>query len=153
MTYNKIIYLLTHTLMNFGNLMDFNTQGQYLDRIRPERAPETRVFGTVWSILYTIMAIVLIALIVEVIRKKLPAKLFWPFGLNLLFNMIFTYIQFGLANFQLAFVDIVLVLLTIVRSMVAVWKYRKWMSIAYIPYLVWVCIATVLQYQVMMLNS
>ena len=133
--------------------MEFNTQGQYLNRIKPERAPETYVFGAVRGVLYIIIAIVMIMLIVKIIRKKLPATLLIPFGLNILFNAIFTYIQFGLANFQLAFIDIVLVLITIVRSMIAVWKYEKWMSIAYVPYLAWVCTATVLQYQVMILNS
>lgn len=132
--------------------VDFNTQGQYLNWIRPDWAPETRVFGAVRTGLYAIMAVVIVTLIIKIIQKKIPARLLWPFGINIFFNVIFTYIQFGLSNFELAFVDIILVLLTIVRCMIVVWKYQKRMSIAYVPYLVWVCIATVLQYQVMILN-
>lgn len=131
----------------------FNTQEQYLSRIKPAWAPETWVFGTVWSILYTIIAIVMIVLIVKVIQKKIPARVLRPFGINLFFNAIFTYLQFGLGNFELAFTDIVVVLLTIGWCMTSIWKYQKRMSIAYIPYLVWVSIATVLQYQMMILNK
>ncbi len=146
MTYYEIAFIL------FPSLMDYNTSGQYLDFIKPSWSPEPRVFGTVWSILYTIIAIVIIALIVQVVRKKISWKLLIPFGVNLIVNLIFTWIQFGLKNMELAFADILLVLITIVRCMIAIRKHNKWMSIAYLPYLVWVSIATVLQYQIMMLN-
>lgn len=130
-----------------------NSQEQYTTWLKPSWAPDTWVFGTVWSILYTIIAIVMIVLIVKIVKKKLPWTLIIPFGLNILFNAVFTYIQFWLGSFQLAFIDILLVLITIIWSMIAVWKHQKWMTIAYIPYLVRVSIATVLQYQTMMLNT
>jgi len=68
-----------------------------------------------------------------------------PFGINLVANLIFTPIQFGLRNLPLAAVDILIVWATIIWMMVAVWKHCRWVAVAQVPYFVWVSIATVLQ--------
>ena len=82
---------------------------------------------------------------VQALRKKLPWKVALPFGINLVANLIFTPIQFGLRNVPLAAVDIVIVWVTIIWMMVAIWKHYKWVAVAQVPYFVWVSIATVLQ--------
>lgn len=75
-----------------------------------------------------------------------------PFILNLVFNLIFTPIQFGLKNNLLAALDISLVLITLVWAMIAIYKYVPWITYIQIPYLLWVCFATVLQFSVTWLN-
>jgi len=68
-----------------------------------------------------------------------------PFGINLVANLIFTPIQFGLRNLLLASLDILLIWATILWMMVAVWKFSRWVAVVQVPYFVWVSIATVLQ--------
>lgn len=75
-----------------------------------------------------------------------------PFILNLFFNFIFTYIQFGLKNNPLASVDILLVLATLVWAMLAIWPHARWVTYAQIPYVLWVSFATVLQLTITYLN-
>jgi tryptophan-rich sensory protein len=45
-----------------------------------------------------------------------------PFALNLIFNLAFTPIQFGLKNNLLATFDILLVVGTLIWALVAVWN-------------------------------
>ena len=81
----------------------------------------------------------------QAIRKKVPWKVALPFAINLVANLIFTPIQFGLRNLPLAAVDILIVWTTILWMMVAVRKHSRWVALAQVPYFVWVSIATVLQ--------
>ena len=86
------------------------------------------------------------------IQKKIPAIIALPFILNLIFNFSFTWVQFGLKNNYLAALDILLVLVTLVWAMLAIFPHARWITYIQIPYLLWVCFATVLQLTVTYLN-
>jgi tryptophan-rich sensory protein len=124
----------------------------YQNLIKPAFAPPSWIFGPVWTVLYIIIAITFGTVFFRAIKKQLPWKVALPFLLNLVFNFIFSPIQFGLQNNFLAAVDIVLVLVTLVWAMVAVYKRIKWVFWLNIPYLLWVLFATILQFTVTYLN-
>ena len=75
-----------------------------------------------------------------------------PFAINLLANLLFTPIEFGLRNLPLASADILIVWGTIIWMVVAVWKHYRWVAVAQVPYLAWVSIATVLQLSITWMN-
>lgn len=75
-----------------------------------------------------------------------------PFAINLVANLIFTPIQFGMRNLPLASVDILVAWVTILWMMVAVWRHYHWAAAAQVPYLLWVSIATVLQLSITGMN-
>ena len=112
---------------------------------KPSWTPEPSTIGLIWQILYPTILITFGFVLVQAIRKKLPWKVVLPFGINLVANLIFTPIQFGLRNLPLAALDILIVWTTIVWMMVAVWRHYRWIALAQVPYFVWVSIATVLQ--------
>jgi tryptophan-rich sensory protein len=139
------------------------TQNWYQELIKPEWAPEPWVFGFVWSFLYFIIFISFGFVFykyfsgakisnINIKNQIIPFIVILPFILNLFFNFIFTPIQFGLRNNLLGSLDIFLVLATIVWFMAAIWKYFPLVAIVNIPYLIWVCIATVLQISITYLN-
>ena len=84
--------------------------------------------------------------------KTLHLLLALPFALNILANLVFTPIQFGLRNLLLASFDISIVLVTIVWGMIVIWRYHRWVAVLQVPYLIWVAIATVLQVMITWLN-
>jgi tryptophan-rich sensory protein len=88
----------------------------------------------------------------QALRGKVGWLVALPFGINLVANLIFTPIQFGLRNLPLAAVDILVVWASIVWLMVAVWPHFRWVSLVQIPYLIWVSLATVLQLSITMMN-
>jgi len=106
----------------------------------------------VWTVLYAIIAITYGTVFYKVYTKELPAIVALPFALNLIFNFAFTYFQFGLKNNLLASVDILLVLITLIWALIAIYPHIKWIAFANIPYLTWVCIATVLQLTITWMN-
>jgi len=89
---------------------------------------------------------------VQAFRGKIPRMVALPFGINLVANLIFTPIQFGMRNLPLAAVDILIVWRTIIWMAVAVWKHYRWVSLAQMPYFVWVSLATVLQLSITAMN-
>lgn len=112
---------------------------------KPSWTPAPRTIGLIWQILYPIIAVTFSFVFVQAARKKVPWKVALPFGINLLANLVFTPIQFGLRNLPLAAVDIALVWGTILWMMIAIWKRYRWVAVAQVPYFVWVSLATVLQ--------
>ena len=124
----------------------------YQDLKKPDWAPDPSVFGQVWTLLYIIIFIVNAYILKEVADRQISWLVALPFWLNLGANIIFTPIQFGLRNNYLALLDIVAILLTIIWAMIAIWPHNKFVTAAFVPYLVWVCIATTLQFQITLLN-
>ncbi len=124
----------------------------YAQLIKPEWAPPAWVFGPVWSVLYAVIAVSFGAVIVLAMRKKLPASVMAPFAVNLVSNVIYSPIQFGLKSNELASIDILVVLGSILWAMAAVWPHRTWIALAQVPYLAWVSFATCLQLTVTYLN-
>lgn len=124
----------------------------YESLIRPSFAPPASVFGPVWTVLYIVIAVTYAYVVFLAVKRRAPWPVVVPFALNLLFNLAFTPIQFGLRNNGLAAVDILLMLATLLWAMKAVWPYARWVALANIPYLLWVAFATVLQLSVTWLN-
>jgi len=125
----------------------------YQSLIKPSWAPPSWVFGPVWTFLYILIFVSFGAVFYKVFNKQLPWIIALPFILNLIFNLIFTPIQFGLKNNYLAALDIVLVLGTLIWSMIVIYPHLKWIALINIPYLLWVCFATILQLTVTYLNK
>ena len=95
--------------------------------------------------LYPIIIVTFGFVFVQAMRKKLPWPVALPFAINLVSNLIFTPIQFGMRNLPLATADILIVWATIIWVFLVVWNHHKWVAVAQVPYFVWVSIATVLQ--------
>ena len=129
-----------------------NTYTSYQELIKPSWSPPASLFGPVWTFLYILIAVSFGKVFILFFQKKLPFIVVLPFILNLVFNLAFTPIQFGLKNNLLASADILLVLATLVWAIVAIWPRLRWVGYLQIPYLLWVSFATVLQLTVTYLN-
>ena len=107
----------------------------YASLIKPEWAPPAFLFGPVWTVLYAVILVSFgyVAYLFWKRRISLPVAL--PFLLNIIFNLAFTPIQFGLQNNLLAAIDILLVLGTLVWALVLIWPRVRWVVLVNIPYL------------------
>lgn len=119
---------------------------------KPSWAPQEQVFGIVWGVLYPIIFAINFYVLYLFLQNKISIFVALPFWLNLFFNFIFTPLQFGLKNNLLAFIDITLVLVTIIWAMFAIWPVSKFIALAFVPYVIWVAIATALQFTIMLKN-
>lgn len=124
----------------------------YAELIKPVWAPPAWLFGPVWTVLYTLIFISFGFVFYKAFTGKISWWVALPFALNLVFNLIFTPIQFGLKNNLLASIDIVLVVGTLIWSFIAIWPHFRWVLFINIPYFLWGSFATVLQFTVTYLN-
>lgn len=129
-----------------------NSYNWYAQLIKPTWSPPSWLFGPVWSFLYVLITISFVKVFVLFFQKQIPFIVALPFILNLVFNLSFTTIQFGLKNNYLAAADILLVLGTLIWAMISIHPYAKWVSYIQIPYLAWVLFATFLQLTITFLN-
>lgn len=129
-----------------------NTQTWYSQLIKPSWAPPAWLFGPAWTFLYILIAISFGKVFFMAWKKEIALVVALPFLLNLLFNFIFSPIQFGLQNNLLAAIDILLVLGTLIWAILAIYPHARWIAYMQIPYLLWVSFATVLQITVTFLN-
>lgn len=128
------------------------TQEWYALLQKPWFAPPAWIFGPVWSVLYALIIISFGFVFLQVLRGRWPLIVALPFAVNLVANLLFTPIQFGLRNNALALVDILIVLCTILSMMRATWQRARWVSCIQFPYLLWVTFATALQMSVTWMN-
>jgi tryptophan-rich sensory protein len=126
--------------------MDFLTWYNALEK------PEPAFIGLMWQILYPIIFISFSFVFIQALRGKIPKIVALPFVINLVANLIFTPIQFGLRNLTLAALDIFVVWATIIWMIMTIWKHYRLVAIAQLPYLLWVSVATVLQLLITWMN-
>lgn len=129
-----------------------NTSNWYSQLIRPSWSPPAWLFGPVWTCLYILIALSFGKVFLMAWQKQIALAVALPFVLNLIFNLAFTPLQFGLKNNPLAAIDILLVLGTLIWAMAAIYPHARWIAYIQIPYLLWVSFATVLQLTITYLN-
>ncbi len=137
-------------VQNGKSPMDWMTW--YNGLAKPSWTPSPPTIGLIWQILYPIIIVTFGFVFVQAFRGKLAWVIALPFAINLVANLIFTPIQFGMRNLTLASVDILIVWSTIIWSVVAVWPHYRWVALAQVPYFVWVSTATVLQLSITWMN-
>lgn len=130
--------------------MDWMTWYNALNK--PSWTPAPATIGLIWRILYPVIVVTFGFVFFKAARGQLPWMVALPFAINLLANLLFTPIQFGLRNLPLATADILLVWASIVWLAVAVWPHFRWVAAAQLPYFVWVSVATVLQVSITLSN-
>ena len=128
------------------------TSSYYAKLKKPFWAPPRWLFGPVWLGLYIIIFASFGYVFYLYFRNIIPFIILLPFILNLIFNFLFTPIQFGLKNNWLATADILLTVGTLLWAIIAIYPYASWVSYANIPYALWGIFATVLQINITLAN-
>jgi tryptophan-rich sensory protein len=123
----------------------------YSQLSKPRWTPPNWLFGPVWSILYTLMAIA-----AWMVWKRngfagasLPLVFF---VVQLILNAIWSWLFFGLQNPGLAFCEIIILWFAILVTLVAFWKETSVAGALFIPYLAWVSLAVVLNFSIWRMN-
>jgi tryptophan-rich sensory protein len=123
----------------------------YAALAKPGFNPPNEVFGPVWTLLYTLMAIAA-WLIWRLPDSKLrSAGLLW-FGIQLGLNFIWSFVFFRSHQIGLAVVEIALLWVGILGTMRIFFRLSKAAGWMFVPYLAWVSFAGVLNFAIWRLN-
>jgi tryptophan-rich sensory protein len=138
------------------------------------------LFGPVWTTLYVFMGIVLTRLLLMRSALKDPHSKAWTamspsmaarvrglamtqasvhashalvmFGIQWVFNALWSPIFFGMKSPMLGLVDIALLWLTLRRMIPVLWRVDRFSAWLFIPYFAWVSFATALNAAIVQLN-
>lgn len=158
MTFKKLLGLILAIVICqmagvIGSVFTFDAiPTWYVTLQKPTFSPPNWVFGPVWVTLYTLMGISIFIIWQEGIKnKKVKEAVYW-FGAQLFFNAIWSIIFFGLKDVFLALVVISIMWVLIVVTITKFWKINKISAYILLPYLAWVSLASVLNYNIWILN-
>ncbi|MFD2908389.1 TspO/MBR family protein [Flavobacterium ardleyense] len=152
----RIIYCVAICLV-VGYLSSITTQSSintwYPTLIKPSFNPPNWLFAPVWTLLFIMMGIAA-GMIWNHLenQRELVKKALLFFTVQLLLNALWSYLFFGLNNVLLALIEIVLLWLVIYETFHIFKKIDKKAAYLFIPYLIWVGFAAVLNGSIYYLN-
>ena len=135
-----------------GYLNDFGLNTFYTKIDLPILTPPNNVFPPVWGILY-ILLIISTTLVLgssDSIKIKSVLQIFW---LNMLLQIIWTYIFFYSGMFLAGFFVLMLLDFITVLLIDAFYHIRKTAAYLLVPYLLWLLFATYLNWGIFDLNG
>jgi benzodiazapine receptor len=147
----NILPLLVFLLVVFvaaGSGALFSPGPWYKSLKRPSWTPPDWAFPVVWTILYVMIAIA--GWLVWKAQGFGPALAVW--GVNIVVNALWSYFMFGRKNIALALADVALLWLLTAAFIVIANSVDKTAGWLFVPYLVWVSIASALNFEVWRLN-
>ncbi|MBU1120469.1 tryptophan-rich sensory protein [Candidatus Micrarchaeota archaeon] len=119
---------------------------------KPFFTPPNWVFAPVWTTLFLLMGISLYLVWEKGLSDRKVRIALSVFGIQLILNIVWSLLFFGLQNPFLAFIEIILLWISILATIILFYRISVKASILLIPYIVWVSIAALLNYSVWILN-
>jgi tryptophan-rich sensory protein len=138
-----IALAVTFAAASLGGLGSADAGGFYGELSRPPWAPPGWLFGPVWAVLYTLMA--LAAWLVwrtAGLPRAAPALLLY--GLHLLPNALWSWFFFAWRDGLAALIDISVLWLLIAATMALFWRIHRLAAVLLAPYLCWASFAAAL---------
>ena len=118
---------------------------------KPFFNPPNYLFGPVWTVLYILMGISFF-LILRSPKSDLRNKAIVVFCIQLVLNFCWSFIFFKFHLIGLAFVEIILIWLSIIWMILVFSKINKAAAYLQVPYFLWVSFASILNFSIWYLN-
>jgi len=123
-----------------------SVQTWYPTLAKPFFTPPSWIFAPVWTTLYLLMGI---SLYLVLGKKKADLRWFW---LQLVLNVLWSIVFFGLQSPALGFLVILALFISIAMTIKSFVKIDKRAAYLFYPYLAWVIFATLLNLALVILN-
>jgi len=145
-----LLPLVVGVLGSFSTMDSVRTW--YPTLVRPSFAPPTWVFGPVWTTLYVMMGVASWLVWREGTAKPAVRSALLLYGVQLVLNLLWSWLFFGLQRPFVALLDIVLLLVLIGVTAIRFAAVSRGAALLLLPYLAWVAFATVLNGGFWLLN-
>jgi len=125
--------------------------GWYSTLSKPAWTPPNWAFGPVWTTLYILMGISLYLIWNTRVRGVKTAM--GIFAAQLVLNVLWSFLFFGLQSPLLGMIGIVALWIAILATIIVFYRISRPAAYLLLPYIVWVTIASALNYSVLVLNT
>lgn len=139
--------------LGIGGISSFltrNSMSVYANINLPSFAPPSILFPIVWIILYTLMGIS--SYLVSESSSPLKNNALTIYGIQLLFNFIWPLIFFNAQAYLIAFIWLILLIMTIIWFTTLFYGINKTSTYLQVPYILWSLFAACLNFGVYWLN-
>ncbi|WP_281773925.1 MULTISPECIES: TspO/MBR family protein [Methanobacterium] len=124
----------------------------YAALAKPAWTPPNEWFGPIWTTLYILIGIALFLVWRQGWDRRDVRFAIGIFAVQLVLNILWSLVFFGLHSILGGFIVIFLLWIAILANMVAFYVLSKPAGLLFVPYIIWVSIASYLNYSVMLLN-
>lgn len=147
----KILFYILITVF-IGSIPSFflNISDKYKSLNKPPFSPPGFLFPIVWTILFVLMGISIYKIVKTGSPNTKEAKLIY--FIQLIVNALWTPIFFGLDEYFLAFLWILMLILLVITMLIIFSKIDKISVYLNIPYLLWLLFACYLTFGTFILN-
>lgn len=155
---NKILKLIISILICQGAgvvgslFTSHKITGWYASLQKPSFNPANWVFAPVWTLLFLLMGVSLYLVWSRGLKDKKVNIAIFIFGVQLVLNIFWSILFFGLQSPLYAFCEIIILWLAILLTIISFYKVSKIAAYLLLPYIFWVGFAVVLNYFLMVLN-
>jgi translocator protein len=141
-----------------GSLFTFSSLSiWYPTLIKPWFSPPSWIFGPVWITLYFLMGLSLYIIWnykkETLSKQKYRKQFFIIFGIQLTLNALWSSLFFGLKSPVYGLLDILFLDIAVAFTMISANRVFKYSAIILYPYLTWIIFASVLNFQIVLLNK
>ncbi|MDD5606353.1 MAG: tryptophan-rich sensory protein [Candidatus Pacebacteria bacterium] len=147
----KLIVSIFHPLIIgfIGSLFTASSLNNwYLYLNKPSFNPPNWIFGPAWTLLYLLMGLAFYF----IWKKGYCKKCFYIYFIQLFLNFLWSFLFFTLQNPLLAFLNIIVLWLAILLCIIWFYKVSKIAAYLFIPYILWVSFASILNLFIIILN-
>lgn len=124
----------------------------YASLKKPGFSPPNWVFAPVWIILFLLMGISLYIIWNRGLEHEKVKSAIIIFSVQLILNILWSFLFFGLKSPFLAFLEIILLWLVILINIIRFYNISKTAGLLLLPYILWVSFAAVLNFFIWWLN-
>jgi translocator protein len=124
----------------------------FISLAKPSFQPPNWIFGPVWTLLYTLMGISFFLLWKNGFNSPSQKRALLFFAVQLLLNSLWSFLYFGWHKIGFAAIEICLLWVAILVCALSFYSEHKVSGLLFIPYLLWVSFATVLNITLWVLN-
>lgn len=123
-----------------------NTNSEWYQSVKPSITPPSWVFPVVWNFLFVLISFSLYYAWTNSRNKKQKRNIAILFGINFIFNILWTILFFGLKQTVFSFIDLILLWISIAVLITFVKKINIKSALLLVPYLIWVTFAGILNF-------
>ncbi|MFC2093908.1 TspO/MBR family protein [Bacteroidota bacterium] len=152
-TFKLIISVLIPLIIGFtGSFFTASSVDSWFTTInKPSFNPPGWIFAPVWTTLYILIGLSFYFVWRENFGMN-RIKVISVYSMQLLFNLLWSVLFFGLKSPLLGLIDIIILLSFIIANTIIFYKISKTAGYLLIPYLLWVSFASVLNFSIFLLN-
>jgi len=127
--------------------------GWFATLVKPAFSPPNWIFAPVWTILFVLMGISMYLVWNKGLQNSDVRISLFIFDIQLVLNVLWSFLFFGLRSPFYAFVEIIILWVVIAFTIQNFLKISRTAGLLLVPYILWVSFAAILNFYIWNLNS